>query len=130
MTYHATMPAQSVIVFPRTGTVVNAEIASTEAQRIQGLHGRTSLGPNDGMLFVFPEQAPPIAMTMAKMLIGLDFVFLDRDWKVAHITHRVRAGRAQPVLGPAVTWVLEVPFGFARRHRLARGDKATLGSHP
>jgi hypothetical protein len=34
--------------------------------------------------------------------------------------------RDRPGLGPAVPWVLEMPFGFARRHRIARGDIATV----
>jgi len=34
--------------------LLQVEIAATPAQRAQGLMGRTSLGPNEGMLFVFP----------------------------------------------------------------------------
>lgn len=125
MTYHSTLP-KKLVSFPRTGASVMADVADTEAAKIQGLHGRTSLGPNEGMLFAFAPQNPPIAMTMAKMLIPLDFVFIGRDGKITHIAHRIRAGRAAPVLGPAVPWVLEVPFGFARRHRLVIGDVANI----
>lgn len=119
MTYHTKM----LISFPRTGAHVAAEVAADEAAKIRGLHGRTSLGPNEGMLFQFVNQRPPIAMTMANMLIPLDFIFIDADGKVEHIAHRVRAGRTAPVLGPATLWVLEAPFGFARKHRISRGDK-------
>jgi uncharacterized membrane protein (UPF0127 family) len=124
MTYHTKM----LVSFPRTGATVLADVATDEAAKLRGLHGRTSLGPNEGMLFRFSPQRPPIAMTMEKMLIPLDFIFIGADMAeglaIAHIAHRVRAGRSAPVLGPAVPWVLEVPFGFARRHRLVCGDEA------
>jgi hypothetical protein len=122
MTYHTKM----LVSFPRTGATVLADVATDEAAKVRGLHGRTSLGPNEGMLFRFEPQRPPIAMTMEKMLIPLDFIFIAADGKIAHIAHRVRAGRPGPVLGPAVPWVLEAPFGFARRHRLVCGDEVQL----
>lgn len=124
MTYHVTT---TTVKFPRRGAHVVAAVASTEEQRIQGLHGRAvPLGPNEGMLFVFPDQAPPLAMTMAKMKIPLDFIFVGYNQKIAHIAHRVPAGRQAPILGPAVPWVLEAPFGFARRHRLVVGDDVVI----
>lgn len=124
MTYHTKM----LVSFPKTGAHVIADVAADEASKIRGLHGRTSLGPNEGMLFQFAAQRPPIAMTMANMLIPLDFVFIGADGKVEHVAHRIRAGRTAPVLGPAVPWVLEVPFGFARRNRIVRGDEVAFRS--
>jgi uncharacterized membrane protein (UPF0127 family) len=129
MTYHDTTPQNATVVFPRTNLRVSAPVASTEAERVQGLHGRTSLGPYEGMLFRFPPQPPPIWMTMTKMQIPLDIIFIGNVGKVLtimHIAHRVAAGRVPPVLGPAVPWVLEVPFGFARRHGLVRGDIVSI----
>ncbi len=129
MTYHDTTPQNATVVFPRTNLRVTAPVAATETERIQGLHGRTSLGPYEGLLFRFPPQPPPIAMTMAKMLMPLDFIFIGNVGKVLtimHIAHRAAAGRVPPVLGPAVPWVLEVPSGFARRHRLVRGDLVSI----
>lgn len=126
MTYHTATSPNAIVSFPRTNIQVVAPVASTEAERVQGLHGRTSLGPNEGMLFRFPEQKPPIVMTMAQMLIPIDIIFIGADGKIEHIAHRLHAGRTAPVLGPAVPWVLEVPSGFTRRHRLVRGDVVTI----
>lgn len=123
MTYHFKPSDTARVFFPRTGATVDARVAFTEEERIRGLHGCTGLAPNEGLLFLFPEQRDPIAMTMAKMLIPLDIIFIGSDLTVHHIAHRVRAGRQQPVLGPAVPLVLEVPFGFARRSRIVCGDR-------
>jgi|JI8StandDraft_1071087.scaffolds.fasta_scaffold47826_2 uncharacterized membrane protein (UPF0127 family) len=128
MTYHPSQkPLSSIrVLFPRTQTWVQAHLAETEADRVQGLHGRASLAPNEGMLFRFPDQRPPLAMTMAKMLIPLDILFIGQDMTVKHIAYRLQSGRQHPVLGPAVPWVLEVPANFARKHRLRCGDRAEL----
>lgn len=125
MTYH-TQPQKILITFPRTKSFIQADLAADEASRVQGLHGRTDLGPNEGMLFQFINPNPPIAMTMAKMLIPIDIIFINADGKIEHIAHRLRAGRPAPVLGPAVPWVLETPSGFARKNRLVRGDATTI----
>jgi len=127
MTYHSPASLKSVHVsFLRTRSWIEAHFADTEAARIQGLHGRTSLAPNEGLLFHFPPQPPPIAMTMEKMLIPLDIIFIGDDMTIKHVARRVLPGRKRPVLGPAVPWVLEVPHDFARRHRLVLGDRAEL----
>ena len=125
MTYHSTLP-KLYVLFPRTQAWVKAEMASTEAQKIAGLHGRAALGPNEGMLFKFAPQEPPVSMTMASMLVPLDIMFIGYDDVVGHIAHRVRPGRVAPVLGPAVPWVLEVPAGFARKHKIKVGDRIVL----
>lgn len=127
MTYHSRSPLKAVRVsFPRTQSWAEAHVADTEAARIQGLRGRTGLFPNEGLLFYFPPQPPPIAMTMARMLIPLDILFVGEDMTIRHIAHRLLPGRQQPVLGPAVPWVLEVPSNFARKHRLLRGDRVEM----
>jgi len=128
MTYHRpqSSPSKTAVSFPQRKAWVSATVATTEAERIQGLHGHVFLGANDGMLFWFPRQATPIAMTMAKMLIPLDFVFIGEDLTVRHIVREVPAGRASPVTGPPVPWVLEVPAGFVRHYKLARGDRAVV----
>jgi len=127
MTYHSQPSKTARVLFPRTGTWVEAHVADTEPARIQGLHGRSSLASNEGMLFRFPDGlVSPLAMTMAKMLIPLDIVFVGPDMTIRHIARRVLPGRERPVLGPAVPWVLEVPHDFTRRHRLVLGDRMEL----
>ena len=55
--------------------VIRAEVASTNDSRAQGLMYRRQLGPNEGMLFVFPR-AEAHCMWMKNTLIPLDMVFI------------------------------------------------------
>jgi uncharacterized membrane protein (UPF0127 family) len=53
-------------------------VASTSAQRVQGLRGVRTLGPYAGMLFAFPSDSAA-RFTMARTLIPLDVVWYAAD---------------------------------------------------
>src|SRR5262249_57206408 len=55
--------------------VIHAEVANTFESRAQGLMFRKYLGPNEGMLFVFP-QAEQHCMWMKNTLIPLSVAFI------------------------------------------------------
>ena len=55
-------------------------VASTEAQRVQGLRGVRDLGGYEGMLFAFEEDVEA-GFVMANTLIPLDITFYDRNGK-------------------------------------------------
>jgi hypothetical protein len=65
--------------------LIRAEVASTFETRAQGLMFRKYLGPNEGMLFVFP-QAEAHCMWMKNTLIPLSVAFLDDQGKVVSIS--------------------------------------------
>ena len=52
------------------------EIAADDASRTRGLGGRTSLAPNEGMLFIFPD-AQMRSFWMYDCLIPIDIAYLD-----------------------------------------------------
>ncbi len=54
------------------------ELADTPAKQTQGLSDRSSLEPNHGMLFTFPEKAP-YTFWMPRMYVDLDIIWLDGD---------------------------------------------------
>jgi uncharacterized membrane protein (UPF0127 family) len=58
------------------GRTLRVVVASTEAQRVQGLRQVSSLAPFDGMLFVF-DRSGRVSFTMADTLIPLSIGFYD-----------------------------------------------------
>lgn len=64
--------------------VIDAAVAANDADREQGLMYRTSLAPNEGMLFVFNENAVH-CFWMKNTLIPLSIAFMRADGTVTDI---------------------------------------------
>lgn len=60
------------------------EVARTDAQRAKGLMGRTSLGPREGMLFVF-DRDEHLEFWMKDTRIPLSIAFLSAEGKILEI---------------------------------------------
>ena len=117
----------------KSGMQVRAEIVDTPETLERGLMFRTSLGPNEGMLFVF-EQAGFYPFWMKNTLIPLDIIWIDEQWRIVSIAESVPPCRADPcpTYPPAgnARYVVEVVAGFARTHGVARGDRLTVTGLP
>lgn len=64
--------------------VYNVEVAKTEEEKVKGLQGKTSLAPDEGMLFVYDEP-DTIAFWMKDTEIPLDIVFINEDEEVISV---------------------------------------------
>ena len=65
--------------------LIRAEVAYTWETRARGLMFRESLGPNQGMLFVFP-QVERHCMWMKNTPLPLSVAFLDQEGKIVSIS--------------------------------------------
>lgn len=64
--------------------IYNVEVAKTDEEKTKGLQGRTSLGSDEGMLFIY-EEPGNIAFWMKDTEIPLDIVFMDEDGEVISV---------------------------------------------
>jgi len=109
-------------------TCVQAKISATESEKRQGLMYVKGLSQNEGMLFVFKEEGRH-GFWMKNMNFPLDIIWLDKEKKISDIKENLAPCRDDcqvflPQCGDQ--YVLEVNSGFAQKHRLKIGDKATL----
>jgi uncharacterized membrane protein (UPF0127 family) len=99
--------------------LIRAEVAHTFETRAQGLMYRRSLGPNEGMFFVFPR-AEVQCMWMKNTLIPLSVAFIDEKGKVVSISDmQPRTENPHCAAAPA-KFALEMTHGWFS----ARGIKA------
>lgn len=116
----------AVIFATRSGDVpIQVEIADSEAEREQGLMERTSLGENDGMLFIF-ENEGQFSFWMKNTLIPLDIIFIDKNHKVLNIQHAVPCENDPCALYPSgglALFVVEVNGGLAAEKGIQTGDQ-------
>jgi uncharacterized protein len=106
------------------GKAIKAEIAATEATRQIGLMHRTSMGANDGMLFVFPQLGYH-AMWMRNTLIPLSVAYMDDSGKILSI-HEMQPRDETPHMaaGPA-RYALEMNAKWFANHKVNVGDTVT-----
>ena len=126
----------SEITFKKSSLVVvtasreikfEVELALNDAERARGLMYREKLGPYDGMLFDFHQDAP-VSFWMKNTLIPLDMVFIAGDGTIKHIHANAvpLSTEAVPSQFP-VRAVLEINGGSARLLGIKPGDKV---KHP
>lgn len=100
---------------------VQAEVAATEASRNQGLMFRTSLPPDQGMLFVF--QAPTRScFWMKNTLIPLSIAFIDNDGRIINILDMQPQSLENHCPDRAMQFALEMPQGWFRKAGVRSGD--------
>lgn len=104
--------------------VFNVQLATTEADRVKGLLGVSSLRPDGGLLMVF-EQDSDGYITMHDMQMPIDIVWLDSNKKVVDIVHNAPPDDVGDVLykpKKQIRYVLEIPAGAAKQSGIKMGE--------
>lgn len=115
------VPVESIRLQSSQGREVflRVEMARTGEEQRRGLMGRTALGADEGMLFVFPDSAVR-SFWMKNTLIPLDILFFDEagtfvsSATMAPCPIEEEACPSTLSRGPA-RFALEVPEGFLAR---------------
>lgn len=115
---------------PQGDVAVDVEIVSTQAQIERGLMYREHLPPDQGMLFLMPEDKS-WSFWMSNTLIPLDMLFIASDMTVAGIVENAepRTETLRTVNKPS-RFVLEVNGGFCASHKIAAGAKVAFDGVP
>lgn len=123
--------AKGVVTFAK-GYRLDVEIADTTPLREYGLMHREHLQDNQGMLFVYPDQALR-GVWMKNTLLSLDILFLSTDGMILSMLRNLLPCRQEPC--PIYTsvvparYMLEVNSGFIAKHQLEIGQTVMLDYH-
>jgi uncharacterized membrane protein (UPF0127 family) len=110
-------------------TTVTVEVANTNDARECGLSGRTGLADGSGLLFLF-DTPGNYGFWMKDMLFDIDIIYIDASSTVVTVDSHVPAASYQlpkpTVFYPSapVSYVLEVPAGYAKAHDIVEGMRA------
>jgi uncharacterized membrane protein (UPF0127 family) len=122
-------PPQTSVNVVFSGATITAEIAATGAARETGLMGRTSLGTNAGMLFVFPTDQQPefVAFWMKDTPLPLSIAFMDAAQHVLAVQEMAPFDTIN-LHRPAslYRYALEANQGWFTTHGVTAGSVATF----
>ena len=123
------LPVGSPVFQKKTITIrdktLTVEIADTSEKRMTGLMYRKSLGENEGMLFIFPEEEIH-SFWMKNTLIPLSIAFIKEDGTILQIEDmEPETETTHPSKFP-VKYALEVNKGWFKENNITSGDKILL----
>lgn len=106
--------------------VFQAELADSASERQRGLMGRTSMGLDQGMLFLFEDEAER-AFWMKDTLIPLDMIFIRADRTILGIVDDAEPETTLRRSVPGESqFVLEINGGIARSSGIEPGQLVTF----
>ena len=104
------------------GHKLTAEVAATDAQRMQGLMHRRMLPENRGMLFVFPL-AQPQSFWMMNTYIPLSIAFIDESGAIVNIADMKPLTTDSHASAKPAKYALEMNQGWFARRGIKAGAK-------
>lgn len=106
---------------------IHAEVAATDASRNHGLMHRTSLPPDQGMLFVFQQPASQ-CFWMKNTPLPLSIAFIDPQGIILNITDMQPYSTAAHCSSGAALYALEMHQGWFIQRQVRAGQ--TLSGLP
>jgi uncharacterized protein len=109
------------------GSTIRVSIADNDATRELGLGGRAGLAPDEGMLFIFPQDGI-YAFWMKDMHFSIDMIWLSAGGAVVYMAQNISPDTYPKDFGPATParYVLELLAGYAKQHGVQIGDVAQI----
>lgn len=100
----------------------DVELALNDAERARGLMFRDKLGPYNGMLFDFYQEAP-VSFWMKNTLIPLDMIFIGADHRVVGVVENAAPETEnERMVGAPSQYVLEIGGGLAAQLGIRAGQ--------
>jgi hypothetical protein len=129
----APAPRWAVAILP-SGHSFSLEVAADDASRARGYMGRESVGPREGMIFVFDDESLH-AFWMKDCKTSLDMVWLDTQghvvWIAANRKPCPATGDCPSIAPPSPSrYVVEFAAGTASKESLKPGDAIVVLSDP
>ncbi|MDQ3834921.1 MAG: DUF192 domain-containing protein [Actinomycetota bacterium] len=119
------LPALTIINSVGERVPVQVEIADTDAERQQGLMGRTALAEDAGMLFVF-DQEQQLSFWMKDTSIPLSIAFINGEGRIVDIQDMQPFDETPHLSAEPARYALEVNQGFFEERGVMIGDKVEL----
>ena len=109
---------------------LKVKVARTPSDKARGLmdtqeKGSGVLGPNEGMLFVYPEEQI-LSFWMKNTSIPLSIAFIGADRKIQQIEEMEPHNEALIKSKQPAQYALEVNSGWFDKHNITRGDTITI----
>src|SRR5262249_34044040 len=129
----AAPPQWAVAVLP-SGHEFSLEVAADDASRARGYMGRERVGPRDGMIFIFDDDARH-SFWMKDCNTSLDMVWLDQGLRVVWVASRQPpcpdVGECPSIVPPSpARYVIEFAPGTAQEEGLRPGVSVVVISEP
>ena len=119
---------------------IKVDVADSDAEKQKGLSGRSSLGKDNGMLFVISNNKTTPTFWMKDMKIAIDIIWIlsssgdVKEGKIIQIDKNVQApsfgtpDNKLKLYSPksAVDYVLEVNSGYSDLNNIKVGDSALI----
>ncbi len=97
------------------------EVARKEGERAKGLMGRTSLGRDEGMLFIFDDEGYH-GFWMKNTLLPLSIAFIDKKGEIVSITDMMPLTLSSHNPPKPILYALEMNKGWFTTNGIKIGD--------